>query len=595
MQRPLTSPPPADTLSTRLEVETPEHVVLEYTLAGVGSRLAAAIIDLLVLMLWGLACMVAAAWTATLLGSAGKAIWFAIWSVGFMGYFTLFEAYRQGQTPGKRALGIRVVRDTGHAVTFGAAATRNLLRAADFLPPPYLTGLLLIMLHPKSRRIGDMVAGTVVVRDRPEQVEVPGRTAAAEAPATEERVLVGPALDDDEWRLLTTYRQRAAELEPEVRFRLEDQLVARFAARYPLRPLGAAAFLDLLHRTETARRAGALGPTGTPRASAASRLAGRHGDRWSAFEQMARRAAEQGLDTFAAHELPDFAARYREVAADLARARTYGGDALTRARLERLVAAGHNVLYRDERRSATRIAEVILRECPAAVWRARRAVGLALACLFGPAVVSYIVIRERPALAYEVLPDVMIERAEEGKARQANQQGYVEVDAEDRPLMAAQLINNNVRVAFNCFAGGIFLGIGSLYVLSFNGLALGASAGHYANVGLFGYLFTFIIGHGVLELFAIAVSGAAGLLLGLAVIAPGDLTRSEALVTQGRLAIRMIGVVVVLLVMAGMIEGLASASGASFAYRVAVSSASAVFLLLYLVNGARWAGTLDAP
>jgi uncharacterized membrane protein SpoIIM required for sporulation len=189
----------------------------------------------------------------------------------------------------------------------------------------------------------------------------------------------------------------------------------------------------------------------------------------------------------------------------------------------------------------------------------------------------------------------MLDRAEAGKQRQEDDLGYVELEAEERPAMAAQLITNNVRVAFNCFAGGIFLGVGSLYILAFNGLSLGASAGHYANVGLFGYLFSFIIGHGVLELFAIAVSGAAGFLLGLAVIAPGELTRGEALVTQGRLAIRMIGVVVVLLVIAGLIEGLASASGASFAYRLAVSSASAVFLLLYLANGARWAGRLDAP
>ena len=116
-----------------------------------------------------------------------------------------------------------------------------------------------------------------------------------------------------------------------------------------------------------------------------------------------------------------------------------------------------------------------------------------------------------------------------------------------------------------------------------------------ANVGLLDYLMTFIVGHGVLELFAIAVAGAAGFLLGLALIAPGDLTRREALVVQGRTAIRMVGMVVVLLIVAGLIEGLASASGASVTYRVAVSSASAVFLLLYLANGARWASTLDGP
>ena len=76
---------------------------------------------------------------------------FAVWN----GYFILFEGLRRGQTPGKRTAGIRVVMDTGHAVTFGAAAARNLLRIADFLPPPYLIGLLLTAFHPRGKRLGD--------------------------------------------------------------------------------------------------------------------------------------------------------------------------------------------------------------------------------------------------------------------------------------------------------------------------------------------------------------------------------------------------------------------------------------------------------
>jgi uncharacterized membrane protein SpoIIM required for sporulation/uncharacterized RDD family membrane protein YckC len=592
MHRPATSPPPRDSLATHLQVETPEHVVLEYTLAGVGSRVAAALIDVVVIGIWGLACLVLAAMTASTFGQWGPAIWLAAWSVGSIGYYTLFEAYRGGQTPGKRALGIRVVRDTGHGITFGAALARNLLRTADFLPPPYLTGLLLILFHPRSRRLGDLVAGTVVVHDRPEGDPV--RHEAPVGATSALPLLVGPPLEDREWQLLLNFRERAERLEPEVRFRLEDQLAARFAARFPVRPATVAAFLEALVHTEGTRRRGALGPTRGP-ASTAGRLTDRRLERWEAFEGIAGRAARRGLDSFSAAELPDFAARYREVAADLARLRTYGGDPRTVARVERLVAAGHNALYRDERRPLARVAAVLLRDCPAAVWRSRRAVAIALVALFGPAVAGYALIRERPALAYELLPDVMIERAEAGAERQADGLGYVEVDPAERPFMAVYLINNNVKVAFRCFAGGIFLGVGSLFFLSYNGLHLGTSAGHYANVGLFKYLLTFIVGHGVLELFAIAVAGAAGLLLGLALLAPGDLTRSEALVVRGRTAAQMIGVVVVLLVLAGLIEGLASASGASFAYRVAVSSASAVFLLLYLINGARWASTLDAP
>ena len=77
--------------------------------------------------------------------------------------------------------------------------------------------------------------------------------------------------------------------------------------------------------------------------------------------------------------------------------------------------------------------------------------------------------------------------------------------------MASGIITNNVRVAIACFAGGIFLGVGSLVLLAYNGLAIGAFAGHFANVGLLDYLLTFILGHGALELFAIWVAGRGGL------------------------------------------------------------------------------------
>ena len=94
--------------------------------------------------------------------------------LGWNGYFVFFEGLRQGRTPGKSRVGIRVVRDTGHPITVADAVTRNLLRLADFLPPPYLGGLLLMALHPLGKRLGDLAAGTVVVRDQP--MDLPRRT-----------------------------------------------------------------------------------------------------------------------------------------------------------------------------------------------------------------------------------------------------------------------------------------------------------------------------------------------------------------------------------------------------------------------------------
>jgi uncharacterized membrane protein SpoIIM required for sporulation len=186
-----------------------------------------------------------------------------------------------------------------------------------------------------------------------------------------------------------------------------------------------------------------------------------------------------------------------------------------------------------------------------------------------------------------VLPDGMLERAEAGAGRQARGAGYVEALAAERPLMASLIISNNIRVAFMCFAGGVVFGVGALVLLAVNGLSIGAASGHFANAGLLGYLWTFVIGHGLLELFSIWVAGAAGFLLGRALILPGALPRGDALILAGRLAMRLLGAVVVLLLLAGLIEGFISAGTASLPARLGVSAGSVLFLVLYLWNGAR--------
>ena len=237
---------------------------------------------------------------------------------------------------------------------------------------------------------------------------------------------------------------------------------------------------------------------------------------------------------------------------------------------------------------------MLARECPAAIIEARRYVVLAFLVFAVPAAVGYAVLRERPALAAELLPDVMLRRAEAGAARKAAGRGYVDVAPEDRALMASGIITNNVRVAIACFAGGVFLGVGSLVLLAYNGLAIGAFAGHFANAGLLDYLLTFILGHGALELFSIWVAGAAGFLLGRSVVAPGSLRRSDALVLSGRLAVRMVGATALLLVVAGIIEGFVSAGGYGVAARLAASAASLGLLAAYLLNGLKFRAASSA-
>lgn len=246
------------------------------------------------------------------------------------------------------------------------------------------------------------------------------------------------------------------------------------------------------------------------------------------------------------------------------------------------------MLYRDEQQTWPRVWKAVSREFPAAIVEARWLVLLAWALFTAPALGGFALLRERPALASELLPEVMLRRAEAGHEREAGGRKYVSVDWSGRPVAASFIITNNIRVAIACFAGGIFLGVGSLVMLAYNGLALGTFAGHFANLGLLGYLMEFLAGHGVLELFAIWVAGAAGFLLGKSVVAPGDRSRTDALVVSGRVAVRMMGAVAVLLIIAGSIEGFLSVSGQGFAVRAAASAASLAFLAGYLARGARW-------
>jgi len=578
------SPPAPPQLTRRLEVETPENVTLDLELAGVGSRALAALIDLAILGAWSLAVVVASSVLATF-GNAPMvaAVTVLVLSLSFGAYFVLFEGLRNGQTPGKRLLGLRVVRETGHPITMGAAVVRNVLRLADVLPPPfYLIGGTLVALHPKGQRLGDMAAGTVVVRDRPQEAST---TIPTSPSGSDQLALEAPELEDAEYHLLRRFHERLPSLEDQIRQRVAHQLTARLAHRYPIRDPDDFAFLAELYRQETTRRE--HGP-GTQRGSCrtlAERFVARQEARWSAFNALASTVARRGLDSLAPEELPAFAARYREIAADLARARTYGADQATIHRLERLVSAGHNALYRDERHTVHRLWEVLMRECPAAVVQAWPFVLTAFLAFAIPAMGGYAALRDRPALAEEILPDQMLRRAEAGATRVEEGRKYFQAEGSSRPYVATFIITNNVRVAAACFAGGIFLGVGSLVLLAFNGVAMGTIGGHFANMGLFGYLMEFIVGHGVLELFAIWVAGAAGFLLGWSILVPGRLTRSAALVSSGHRAVRMIAATTLLLLLAGLIEGFLSAGDHDFSYRAAVSGASVVLLLLYLLNG----------
>ena len=159
----------------QLSIETPEQVALEFPVAGIGSRFVALLLDHLVQIgtLIALALIVALVSAAagergmqTLPGKWFLAGFFFLLFLLYWGYFALFEAFWRGQTPGKRIMRIRVIKDAGRQITLFEALARNFLRVVDYLPSMYLAGLITMLCNKRNKRLGDLAAGTMVVHER---------------------------------------------------------------------------------------------------------------------------------------------------------------------------------------------------------------------------------------------------------------------------------------------------------------------------------------------------------------------------------------------------------------------------------------------
>ena len=579
-------------------VETPEHVAVHFELAGVGSRMAAGLLDLLFLFLGVL--LILTGWGA-LGGFSSGLVAIQGWLTAVMilllfafvwGYFTLFEALNGGRTPGKQALGIRVVMDTGRTLAPSAAVVRNLVRFIDcYFPMPFVPALLTMFLHPSNKRPGDMAAGTIVVRDRPTDWSL-GLKAAE--PQPREPIETGPPdLSEDEFRLLDRFLGRLNELTPDVQARITADLVRRFESRIPRRSEDAQEYLVTVFAEEQRKRRSRFatraqtGSVGRVTVTA-ERFVAKKREGWEQFRHTATRMERSGVAALGPGEIPEFAAQYREVAADLARARTYQVDPRVIAYLERIVSAGHNALYRTRGKERTPLPHYLLRDFPAAVVQSWQYVLLAFVLFMIPAVVGYVMIRERPTLAEEIVSPGMVARAEEAGQRELEGRTYAQEGRATRPAVAALIITNNINVSFGVFAGGLTAGLLTAWLLFYNGMMLGLSLGLFHNYNALGYLVVFVAGHGVLELTAIFISAGAGFRLAKALIAPGDRTRKDALIVEGRIAARMIGAVVTLLAIAGTIEGLLSTSNAPAIWKYGVSAATTVLLVLYFANGRRY-------
>lgn len=594
----MTTPAPrrADDFTQKVEIETPELVVLSYTIAGVGSRVYAGFIDLLItigLIIGigiasafltaevGAAASVASVWGSALLGLASFAV--------FWGYFVVSEWLFDGQTIGKRQLGLRVVRDGGYSIGFAASATRNLMRAIDMQPGIlYLFGITSAVLSKTGKRLGDMVAGTVVIQER--LVESPVAKARSHAARTD--VPAVAVLSEEEFRLVERWYARRMELEPASRAALTQQIADRLRQHLP--DIGTetdAARLAHLYDVERhARDKGVASRSETGAARERYAIVATNSPRWLAFAASVAEAQRKGLKTLGEKRVREFVAEYRSLSSDLARLRTAARDteASELFYLSRLVGSAHNLLYRDRGTTLREAANFVLFDVPREIRRSGRPILLAATLLFLPGIIAGTAVIQHPTVAPVFIPPGMLDRAEGGVKRAADGSGYIEDPQIFRPVMASRIIANNVQVTFVAFAAGITAGFGTLMLLVLNGVSLGGVIGLYQSKGILPLLIAFVAPHGVLELSAICIASGGGFLIAAALLIPGRRTRRRALAENGRRAIMLIAASTLLLIFAGLLEGLVSPIPYwPLEWKLSVSVATAAFLYLYVRSGAQ--------
>ncbi|SDG49324.1 Uncharacterized membrane protein SpoIIM, required for sporulation [Pseudomonas benzenivorans] len=318
----------------------------------------------------------------------------------------------------------------------------------------------------------------------------------------------------------------------------------------------------------------------------------RHRAEWHAFagqlEALERGKADR-------QQCQGFAAAYRRLCQHLALAGARGYSNHLIEQLQNLVLRGHQQFYRHRSPLGTQLIGFVLSGFPRLVraeWRCVLAAGLLFfGSLLGMGVLVYLF----PELIYSLVDPEQVASMEQMYDPDARRLGrFGERDSGDDWLMFGFYIMNNIGIAFQTFASGLLLGLGSLFFLLFNGLMIGAVAGHLTQIGYGQTFWSFVIGHGAFELTAIALAGAAGLRLGWALLAPGRLPRSEALRLAAGRSVRLIGGVILFLLLAAFIEAYwSSMTLASPTLKYAVGAGLWLLVLAYLLLAGRGAYAPD--
>jgi uncharacterized membrane protein SpoIIM required for sporulation len=310
----------------------------------------------------------------------------------------------------------------------------------------------------------------------------------------------------------------------------------------------------------------------------------RRANTWQRLDALLRRVERRGVRALPPDEIDELGRLYRATTSDLAYAQGRGYDRALQEYLNRCVARAHAYIYAGTPDgSMTRLARFYAQDFPAEFRRSFPYFAICAAVTVVCTVVAYVAIRTHPADAYALLPKLLIP----DHIRKSLHDSNFAVDPSFAPAMSALIITNNVKVAILAFAGSVTLGVLTIYIIGTNGLMLGGLGALFANAG-FGYdYWATIAPHGCIELTAIQIAGAAGLLIAAGALYPGRLRRRDAVVANARRAGTLILGVASMLIVAGLIEAFVSTRRLPPSARLEIGLITAIALVVYFTTAGR--------
>ncbi len=280
----------------------------------------------------------------------------------------------------------------------------------------------------------------------------------------------------------------------------------------------------------------------------------RHFENWIAYQQNQYQWKKKYGETTEPPTLNDLPHQYRQICHHLAMAKTRMYSPLLIDRLNRMVVQGHQYLYETRTHFLRGILEYFTITFPVLIRKEWKLVLIASLLFYVPFFTMLIMLQFNPDLIYSVLDGGSVRSIESMYDPTLHERFGREREADSDVLMFGHYIRNNTGIDFRTFAGGLLFGIGTLFFTIFNGVYIGAVAGHLTQLGYNDTFWGFVSGHSSLELTALIFSTVAGLKLGAALIKPGRKSRIRALIDNGKTSMNIMYGTATMTIMAAFIE-----------------------------------------